>query len=131
MYLLDTHTLLWAMLEPESLSAPHQKLFLDPRKKKIISTISVWEISLKYALGKLSLGGHTPEEFLKAAQEFGLVVVAPKTNVLASFCRLKPIAGHKDPFDRMLIWQAICSDLMLLTYDKKIPKYTLQGLQLA
>jgi len=130
MYLLDTHTLLWSRLEPTRLKKLHQEIIKDADKQKFISVISVWEISLKYSLGKLELGGHTPEEFLSTAMEIGFQVTAPVPEYFASFCQLKSIPGHKDPFDRMLIWQAIQDNMTLLSSDTEFPKYKPEGLRL-
>lgn len=130
MYLLDTHTLLWSRLEPSKLTNLHQEIICSRDEQKLISTISIWEVSLKYSLGKLELGGHTPEEFLSTAKEIGFQIMAPMPEYFASFYRLKPIPGHKDPFDRMLIWQAIQSNLTLLSSDTDFPKYKPEGLRL-
>jgi PIN domain nuclease of toxin-antitoxin system len=131
MFLLDTHTLLWSRLDPAKLNQAHKDILGDTSAQKFISTISIWEISLKFALSKLELGGHTPEEFLSTAKELGFSVVSPESEVYASFYRLKPIIDHKDPFDRLLIWQAINSNLTLLSYDQKLSQYRPQGLRLA
>ncbi len=96
-----------------------------------MSTLSIWEISLKYALGKLELGGHTPEEFFETVKELGLQVANPAPEYFASFYKLPLIPGHKDPFDRMLIWQAIQSNAILLSADAEFPKYQPVGLKLS
>jgi PIN domain nuclease of toxin-antitoxin system len=131
MYLLDTHILIWALLDPKQLSHQHRTLLQGSSVRKFISIVSVWEISLKFGLGELGLGGHTLEEFLDAAINLGFHVVSPDTKVYASFHQLKLANTHKDPFDRMLIWQAIQDELTLLSYDNKISQYKLQGLKLA
>src|SRR5580700_7850419 len=110
MYLLDTHSLIWSLLDPEKLAKSHQDILRSTEVRKFFSGISVWEISLKFQLGKLDLGGHTPEEFLAAAIDLGFQVVSPGPEVFASFYRLKLTQIHKDPFDRMLIWQALKDD---------------------
>jgi PIN domain nuclease of toxin-antitoxin system len=130
MYLLDTHVLLWASLDPDKLSNAHQLIISDPGEQKVISTISVWEISLKYSTGKLDLGMYTPEEFLHIAEEEGFQVVGPSPEVFASFYKLGSVPGHKDPFDRILIWQALQDKLTLLSHDGDFPKYKPKGLKL-
>src|SRR5580698_1276976 len=102
MYLLDTHILIWSLLDPARLTRPHQDILRNTEVRKLISGISIWEISLKFQLGKLDLGGHTPEEFLVAAMDLGFQVVSPGPEIFASFYRLKLTQTHKDPFDRML-----------------------------
>ena len=130
MYLLDTHILLWSRLEPTKLSKSHQAIISSHDEQKFISIISIWEISLKYSLGKLELGGHTPEEFLHTAQEIGFQLTTPEPEYFASYYQLKSIQGHKDPFDRMLIWQAIHESMTLISSDSALPKYKPEGLKL-
>jgi PIN domain nuclease of toxin-antitoxin system len=130
-YLLDTHILIWALLDPDKLSKIHQDILNDISKHKFISVISVWEISLKFGLGKLELGSHTPEEFLVVATRLGLHTVSPEPSTYASFHNLKLNPLHKDPFDRMIIWQALQDGLTLVSYDSKMSQYKPQGLKLA
>lgn len=131
MYLLDTHVLPWARFDPDRLSASYREIITSPHVQKFISGISIWEISLKFALGKLELGGHSPEEFLATARQLGLGVVSPEAEHYASFHRLQPVVGHNDPFDRMLIWQAIQTQMTLLSHDGKLAEYKPVGLNLA
>jgi PIN domain nuclease of toxin-antitoxin system len=130
-YLLDTHILIWTLLDPEKLSKSHQNALNDALTHKLISVISIWEISLKFGLGKLDLGGHTPEELLAAATQLGLQTVSPEPSTYASFHNLKLNPVHKDPFDRMIIWQALQDGLTLVSYDSKMSQYRPQGLKLA
>jgi PIN domain nuclease of toxin-antitoxin system len=130
-YLLDTHTLLWVRLDPERLTAAHRKILRNLNTRKLISVISMWEMSLRFGLGKLDLDGHTLEEFFDGAQELGLQTVSPEPETFASFYRLEAVPAHKDPFDRMLIWQAIRTGLPLLSYDRTFPAYKPEGLRLA
>lgn len=130
-YLIDTHVLLWARLEPRKLSKSQQSIFESSTDRKFVSTVSVWEISLKFALGKLNLNGHNPEEFMSSAHDLGLQILPPTPNQFASFYRLPASLAHKDPFDRMLIWQAIQSDLCLVSSDTKMAAYGIHGLQVA
>lgn len=130
-YLIDTHILLWARLHPEKLSSAHRDILQSPSGKKCISTISIWEISLKFSIGKLSLGTHTPEDFIQTAKQAGYHILEPTPECLASFYRLPQELKHKDPFDRMLIWQAIHDKYTLLSSDNKMPSYRTHGLKLA
>lgn len=128
-YLLDTHILLWLRLEPARLSPLHCEIIENPAVLKFISTISVWEISLKFSLGKLDLGGNTPEVFLETALKLGFQLATPETSYFASFHRLPQVKGHRDPFDRMLIWQAVQSDFTLLSHDRQLAGYNIHGLK--
>ncbi len=130
-YLLDTHILLWARLLPDKVPPRSRKIINDQLAVKFISPISVWEISLKYALGKLELSNYSPEQFLTSTLELGFQVLPSINEDFASFHRLPAVPGHKDPFDRMLIWQAIQSDMTFLSHDSQLPKYKIHGLKLA
>lgn len=129
--LLDTHTLLWALLQPSKLSTVHRDLLGSKTEQKFFSTISLWEISLKFAVGKLDLGGHQPEEIFAEALRVDLQLLPPAPESFVSFYHLPMMTGHKDPFDRMLIWQAIEQDLMLVSCDSQLPHYRVHGLKLA
>ncbi len=130
-YLLDTHTLLWLRFNPNRLPSTHRQIIESPIIQKYISSISVWEISLKFGLGKLDLEGLMPEEFLQTAKDLGFSILTPLPEQFASFDRLPKVLKHKDPFDRMLVWQAIQDNLTLLSSDGKLPDYNIHGLLLA
>ena len=130
-YLIDTHLLIWSLMSPERIAGSHVSLLQNPLPKKYISSISFWEISLKYGLGKLQLAGVTPEELVHAATGAGFSVLSVTTEELASSYRLEYISDHRDPFDRMLIWQCLKQDLFMLTSDPYIREYASVGLRLA
>jgi PIN domain nuclease of toxin-antitoxin system len=129
-YILDTHILLWTRLEPSKLAKPQRSILESSTDRKFVSTLTIWELSLKFSLGKLDLGGHTPEEFMSTAYKLGLQVIAPTPDQFASFHQLPKNIAHKDPFDRMLIWQAIQSDMCLISSDVKLAAYEVHGLTL-
>lgn len=120
--LLDTHSFLWAAIEPEKLSAKVRKLVADPAHEIHVSTISFWEISLKFALGKLDLVGCVPDDLVIVARDMGLDIVAPTPEESAGFHRL-PKRAHKDPFDRMLIWQCLQRQWVFVTKDGALDDY--------
>lgn len=130
-YLLDTHILIWARLDQKKLTKAHKVILESATDKKFISAISVWEISLKYSIGKLELGGLTPDEFIAGLHKLGIKVIAPMTEQYSSFYLLPTINTHKDPFDRMIIWHSIESGLTLISSDKQISEYKIRGLHLA
>ncbi len=115
-YLLDTHTFLWCLFNGNKLSAVARRAILDSESVVFVSTISLWEISLKFSLGKLELKNVRPENLLPLAEDAGfeIAIVSPET--FAEFYRLPRKYG--DPFDRMLVWQALRDDLSLITKDK-------------
>lgn len=72
-----------------------------------------------------------PEEFVSSAYKLGLQVLAPTPDQFASFHQLPKNIAHKDPFDRMLIWQAIQSGMQLVSSDNKLADYEVRGLVVA
>ena len=129
-YLLDTHYILWSLFEPEKIPLDIVKIFENEEDVKYISGISLWEISLKYSIGNLELYDTHPEEIYESIVEAGFRVLDLKNIDAATFFRLPVQKDHKDPFDRLLIWQAIQNNLIFLTKDKKIEQYRKNGLRL-
>lgn len=114
--LLDTHLLLWALAEPEKLSATTRNR-LDAAEV-FVSAASVWEVSIKVALGKLEAD---PSELLAAIEPAGFVLL-PITGLHAAAVATLPLL-HRDPFDRMLVAQARTEPLILLTNDTVLEQY--------
>ena len=100
-----------------------------PRAAVFVSTISFWEISLKFALGKLHLEDCAPDDLPDSALEMGLVLSPLTVREAAGFHKL-PRLKHKDPFDRILIRQAIVQDLPLVSADRAFADYEVHGLTL-
>ena len=121
-YLLDTHTFLWFLFEPDKLSKKVSKLILDNENIIFVSLISFWEISLKFNIGKISLNKVTPEELPRYATNSGIEILNLEIVTVSSFHNL-PIESHRDPFDRLIIWQCIKSDLTLLSKDTMTDEY--------
>ncbi len=126
--LLDTHVFLWAVFSPEKLSATVRSRIQDPNNSLFISTISFWEISLKHGMGKLELQGCSPEELPEVASAMQLELLHPSAEELASFHRL-PRVAHKDPFDRLIVWQALQNKLHLISKDQRLSEYQSLGLK--
>ena len=118
--LLDTHALLWSIIEPDRLSPEARSAITDPASQVVVSAVSFWEISIKTALGKLRLEGVTPEQLVDAAQQQGFDLLPLDPRLAASFSRLPVAPQHRDPFDRMLVWQAISLGYTLVSRDRKI-----------
>jgi len=129
-YLLDTHYLIWSLIDPDKIDKKKKKILLDINTEKYISQISFWEISIKYSLGKLELKGITPEVLLEAAIKSGFQILELETKTLASSYKLPKKSNHKDPFDRLIIWECICNDYILLTADEKIKEYKEDGFKI-
>ena len=130
-YLVDTHYLIWSLVDPHKMQPAHREVLEDPASTKFVSKISYWEIALKYSLGKLHLKGTTPEGLLVAASEAGYEVFDISEDDLVTFYQLPASTKHRDPFDRLLVWQCIRNNLTFVSSDKKLGEYTAHGLKLA
>lgn len=128
-FLLDTHTLLWVLFAQRKLSPQAKNIILYTTNQVFVSAISFWELSLKYSLGKLDLKKILPGELPKKAKEAGLEVVSLTSEVASSYYQL-PQTAHKDPFDLMLIWQAISQKYTLISKDKQLTSFRRHGLKL-
>ena len=127
-YLLDTHSFLWSLFNPERLSAPAKKAIRDPENEIGVSVVTFWEISLKYALGKLELKNATPDNLPQVAEDMGLEIIQLTPQEAAS-CHKLPRLAHKDPFDRLIIWQAIQRKMILVSRDREFMEYKQHGLK--
>jgi PIN domain nuclease of toxin-antitoxin system len=118
--LLDTHALIWAIVSPQHLSAAAVQAITDPAHQVAASAVSFWEISIKAALGKLTLTGTSCEALMEAAKRQGFELLPLDAPLAASFSQLPPDPQHRDPFDRMLVWQAMSLGLTLVSRDRRI-----------
>lgn len=121
--LLDTHAFLWWLADHRSLSAAARAAIADPSALVFVSAASVWEISIKASLGRLDLGGADPSEAIPACGFLDL----PVTSAHAWTAGRLP-AHHDDPFDRMLVAQALAEGLTCVTRDPEIASYGVQNL---
>ena len=126
-YLVDTHILLWSFLETNKLSKEIKSILLDGNNTIFYSPISLWEISIKYKLKKISLRGGKPEHFFLELQNSFYQCKTLDPLVLITNYKL-PIY-HKDPFDRFLIWEATRNDFVLISVDKNMESYKKEGLR--
>ncbi len=119
--LLDTHIALWAITDDARLSAKARKLLLDPNSDIVISAATIWEISIKYSLGRsnMPISGSESLDYFKESG-YRLLPVTPEHSVFLE--QLPP--HHADPFDRILVAQALSEPLRLLTHDAAIAKYS-------
>jgi PIN domain nuclease of toxin-antitoxin system len=128
-YLIDTHIFLWLLFDPQKIPAKTIKILHDPTNHIIITSISFWEISLKYNLKKLELKGVTPDELPDLAEKMGLKIVEIGAKEMSSFHKLPKPTKHKDPFDRIIIWYSICNDYTFVSQDRKLGNYESLGLK--
>jgi PIN domain nuclease of toxin-antitoxin system len=126
-YLLDTHVLVWSLIDTAKLSDKVKKILVK-ENLLYVSTVSLWEISLKFNLGKLELDGLDPEGLFTIAEKWGFKFISFSNKEAISFHRLERL--HKDPFDRMIIWQSISNGMTLLSKDDRMVEYKKFGLQL-
>ncbi|MCF2488945.1 type II toxin-antitoxin system VapC family toxin [Dyadobacter sp. CY347] len=128
-YLLDTHILLWAFFETEKLTDRVREIVSRTDNKILVSSVSFWEISIKVNTGKLRIGDTSPSLMPEICERAGFDILNLNAKETSSFHQL--IASyHKDPFDRMLIWQALCHKYTLISDDENIRKYALDGLKI-
>ena len=125
-YILDTHILLWTLLEPSKLSKNIINIYEQADEIQVCN-INFWEISLKYKLGKLSLNGYQPEDLLQAARDSYFKIINIDAKITSSVYHL-PLKKHKDPFDRLLFWYAIQNKIPLISRDTRINEYEAEGL---
>jgi PIN domain nuclease of toxin-antitoxin system len=128
-YLLDTHYLIWAIIDSTKISKKIKDLIRDPVQGIFVSTISLWEISLKLSIGKMEIAGFQPEDLPVLCSRVGFGLVELSAADSCSYHQLKA-SYHKDPFDRMLIWQAIRNNYTLISADEHIKKYRSEGLKI-
>lgn len=86
--------------------------------------------SIKYQLGKLELYGVTPDEIPSIAMRMDIATLDIDSPTMASFYKLPKVVKHKDPFDRLLIWQCIQQNYVLISQDAKFEEYKEFGLQM-
>ena len=128
-YLLDTHTFLWGIFDDEKLSVNAKEAMRTLENDIYVSTITYWEIALKYATGKLELEGIVPDELPQQARRIDIQTLTISEEEASTFYKL-PKMHHKDPFDRLIIWQAISRSMTLISKDRNMPDYQKFGLQL-
>jgi len=128
-YLLDTHTFIWAVLESNKLSKKSKEIIFNKNNEILVSTVSFWEISLKVKIKKFSFNNVNIKDFPKYAREMDFSIIDLQENESTTFHDLPLKANHKDPFDRMLIWQAINRNIAIISKDELFDQYKDDGLK--
>ena len=125
-FLLDTHIFLWYITADSRLPASFQAAIQDSSNDVYLSAVSVWEAVIKHNLGKLSLP-RPPAEYLPQQRAAHGIAALPVDE--AAMCHLAGLAAfHRDPFDRLLIAQAMQHELTLITVDAEIAAYPVNQL---
>lgn len=118
--LLDTQLLLWAAGRPERLSARARKLLDDPGNELLFSAASVWEVAIKSTLGREDFQVE-PRLLRRGLLDNGYVELPVTSEHAVGIDTLPP--HHKDPFDRLLVAQALVEGVVLLTADAQLARY--------
>jgi len=119
--LLDTHVLLWALSVPKHLSKKARSEIENPANDVMFSAASIWEIAIKWALNRSDFRV-TPNEIVAAAIESGLRELPVRSTAAAHVATL-PV-HHRDPFDRLLVAQAVTEPAILYTADPQLEIYS-------
>ncbi len=124
--LLDTHAFLWWISDSPELSDAAREAIADQRNAPIFSAVSGWEIAIKAGLGRLELPG-SPAKFVnEQLSQNGLEVLPIHSRHALGVYGLPD--HHRDPFDRLLVSQAVVEKLPILTADPEIPRYPVETL---
>ena len=126
-FLLDTHAFLWFVNDHSSLSPTAKSTIEDQQSIVYLSAASIWEMAIKSSLRKLAVPASLQQfvESHMARNDFGILqITAEHAETVAKLPF--PKSGHRDPFDRMIIAQAICHDLTINSRDAAFSDYTIQ-----
>lgn len=122
--LLDTHAFLWWVTDDEQLSRRARRLLGDGKNEVFFSAASAWEISMKSSLGRVALPDDAERYVPKQLEQNAFEVLPVR---LQHALRVGALPGiHRDPFDRLLIAQALIEDLTLLSRDRHLASYSVR-----
>lgn len=119
--LLDTHAFLWWVTDDERLSQNARKRIAEPRNEVFLSAVSTWEIVVKASLGRLSLVERLDRFVMRQLETNAFTPMPLQLSHAANVWALPD--HHKDPFDRLLVAQALVEGLMLVTDDRQVRRY--------
>lgn len=119
--LLDTHVVLWSATDPDRLPAEARSALEDGTNEVLVSIVSAWEIAIKQSLGKLDLAKPAEQWLPEVLRRTGFEVAELG---LAAALRVRGLAWHhRDPFDRLLIAQALEEGYTIVTHDDAFTEY--------
>jgi PIN domain nuclease of toxin-antitoxin system len=124
--LLDTCTFLWIVTGASKLSEAAKEGFENPENEVFLSSVSTWEIAVKSALGRLSLPEPPAAYVPRQRRNHGIDELPLEEEASLHLIRLPPL--HRDPFDRMLVCQAIVGGMVVLTPDESLTQYPVRSL---
>ena len=119
--LLDTHIWLWAVLTPERIAPATRSALEDPHNDILVSAAGAWEIATKHAIGKLPLPESAESLIPRMTVALGAQELSITVRHAVTATTLPP--HHRDPFDRILIAQALCEGVALVTADRMLTRY--------
>jgi PIN domain nuclease of toxin-antitoxin system len=122
-YILDTHTVIWFLNGDDKLSIKSKKLIENQDNLKFVSIATIWEIAIKISLGKFKFDNGF-KKFLDLIEDNGFEIIPISFDHALTVSTLDFI--HRDPFDRLIISQAITDNLTIITKDEYIEKYDVQ-----
>ena len=125
-YLLDTHTFLWMAGDPTNLSQSVRGIVLEKNNKLHLSAASAWEIALLQQINRVELPDE-PQRFIPEAMQRLNVLPLPIGFSTAISAAMLPLI-HRDPFDRIIIAEAIKEKMTILTKDNKFSDYGVESL---
>jgi len=120
--LVDSHTLVWAMLKDHRLSNRARRAFMPDSDELHVSFVSLWELSIKITIGKLRTLGSSISYLCDECREYGINLIPLRFNHILRVESL-PL-HHRDPFDRLLVAQALEEDLAILSSDRLLHQYS-------
>lgn len=124
--LLDTNVVIWLLSESEKVSPRAKRALMKPSASLWVSVVSVWEIVMKHQAGKLRLGAAIEAVVDQVMHRSPWTILRLEPAHLPGVAKLPLI--HKDPFDRMLIAQALHEQLTIVTSDDTIPNYEVSAI---
>ncbi|MEJ7848754.1 MAG: type II toxin-antitoxin system VapC family toxin [Pyrinomonadaceae bacterium] len=128
-FLLDTHTFIWALTDPGRIPINVRNIVEDADNELFVSAVSFWEIAIKVRSGRLAPVGRPSSNIVEAAEAMGFLPIPLLPEEAATSANLIEDT-HFDPFDRMLIWQAISRKMVLISGDSEFKRFKKDGLKL-
>ncbi len=125
--LLDTHVFIWAISEARRLSPRVRQIIEDPENEVLVSAASAWEMAIKVSTGKLKIGGPAAVLVQRKLVEHRMTLLPIQLSHLEALEKL-PL-HHRDPFDRLLVAQAIDEEATLITVDAQLRRYKVKTIR--
>ena len=118
--LLDTHVLIWWLRDDPRLGPKPRALIADLETEVLFSSVSCWEASVKFRVGKMDIAG---SDLWRFAIGQGLRPIGLVSAHIQELDRLPRVFGHRDPFDHLLLAQAKAEEATLMTHDRALPEF--------